>query len=222
MNESKGKIMVVVETKKHSVEDYYLFMSRLGDFFEYADGEIFSKYGSEPIPADVVDYVLSADFDSQNFTFPIPMPTRKHQLIASNTIIYIGQTLKKEKKFTIYGDGTKVLIADKGTYRVPDLAVTQRDTEIFDEKDQLVNPIIIVEIWSPSTDYKDRGIKMREYQSISSLQEYVMISQDETLVEHFTRQSPNEWIYRVYEQETARLHLSTIDVTMSLSEIYAE
>lgn len=214
--------MVGVGTKKHTVEDYYLFMSKLGDFFEYADGEIFSKYGDKPLPADVIDYVLSADFDTKDFTFPIPMPTRKHQLIASNTIIYIGQALKKVKKFTIYGDGTKVLIADKGTYRVPDLAVTQKDTEVFDEKDQLVNPLIIVEIWSPSTDYKDRGIKMREYQSITSLQEYVMISQDEIRVEHFTRQSPNEWLYRAYEQETAQLHLSTIDVSMLLSEIYAE
>ncbi|WP_091544325.1 Uma2 family endonuclease [Thermoflexibacter ruber] len=86
----------------------------------------------------------------------------------------------------------------------------------------MVNPLVIVEIWSPSTDYKDRGIKMREYQSITSLQEYVIISQDEIRVEHFTRQSPNEWLYRAYEQETAQLHLSTIDVSMLLSEIYAE
>ncbi len=215
--------MVAVETKKYSVEDYYLFMSKLGDFFEYADGEIFSKYGDKPLPSDVVDYVLSADFDTKDFTFPIPMPTRKHQIIASNALFGIRTNLQAHtKKFFVYGDGTKVLIADKGTCRIPDLAVTQRDTEIFDEKDQLVNPIIIVEIWSPSTDYKDRGVKMREYQSISSLQEYVMISQDEIRVEHFTRQSPNEWIYRVYEQETAQLHLSTIDVTISLSEIYAE
>ncbi|GAB4478438.1 MAG: hypothetical protein OHK0057_29350 [Thermoflexibacter sp.] len=215
--------MVGVEAKKHTVEDYYLFMSKLGDFFEYADGEIFSKYGDKPLPADVIDYVISADFDIKDFTFPIPMPTRKHQLIASNVLFGIRTNLKANaKKFFVYGDGTKLLIADKGTYRVPDLAVTQKETEVFDEKDQLVNPLIIVEIWSPSTDYKDRGIKMREYQSITSLQEYVMISQDEIRVEHFTRQSPNEWLYRAYEQETAQIHLSTIDVSILLSEIYAE
>lgn len=88
--------MVVVETKKHSVEDYSLFMSKLGDFFEYADGEIFSKYGDKPLPADVIDYVLSADFDAKDFAFPIPMPTRKHQLIASNTLFGIRTHLKSQ------------------------------------------------------------------------------------------------------------------------------
>lgn len=171
--------MILAETKKFSVEDYYLLMSKLGDYFEYDGGEISSKYGEEPLPTDVIDYVLSSDFDEKNFTFPIDMPTRKHQLIGSNTIIFIGQILKKGKQFSIYGDGTKVLIAEKGRYRIPDLIITEKSTEIFDKDDQLSNPILIVEIWSPSTDYKDRGIKLREYQSIESLQEYIMISQEE-------------------------------------------
>ncbi len=217
--------MILTEIKKHTVEDYYLLMSKLGDYFEYADGEITSKYGQDPLPADVIDYVLSADFDAKDFTFPIDMPTRKHQLIASNSLFVIRTKIEATSRiFFVYGDGTKVAIAEKGTYRIPDLVVTEKKIEFFDEKDQLLNPILIIEIWSPSTDYKDRGIKLREYQSINALQEYMMISQDETRIEHFIRQnnSPNEWIYKVYDQPSAPINLPTINVSILLSDIYAE
>jgi Uma2 family endonuclease len=216
--------MILTAIRKFTVEDYYLLMSKLGDYFEYANGEITSKYGEEPLPTDVIEYVLSADFDAKDFTFPIDMPTKKHQTIGANTIIFIGQILKKEKKFFIYGDGTKILIAEKGTYRIPDLVIAEKSTEIFDKNDQLINPVLIVEIWSPSTDYKDRGIKLREYQSIPSLQEYVMISQEEARIEHFIRQdsSNNAWIYKVYDQLFTQISLPTIDVSILLSEIYAD
>lgn len=217
--------MILAETKKFSVEDYYLIMSKLGDYFEYDGGEISSKYGEEPLPTDVIDYVLSPDFDEKKFTFPIDMPTRKHQLIGSNTLFELRKStdITPKKKF-VYGDGTKVLIAEKGRYRIPDLVITEKSTEIFDKNDQLSNPILIVEIWSPSTDCKDRGIKLREYQSIESLQEYVMISQEEIRIEHFIRQNnqENEWIYKVYDKLTSEMHLPAISASILLSAIYAD
>ena len=85
--------------------------------------------------------------------------------------------------------------------------------------DTLLNPTVIVETLSPTTAAYDRGEKFAYYRQIASLQDYVLLSQDRILVEHFTRQG-NLWLYRALDSVEDVLPLVSIDCHVPLAEIY--
>ena len=103
-------------------------------------------------------------------------------------------------------------------YRYPDLVVT------CDDRDKrAVNlfqyPKVIVEVMSPSTESTDRGKKWREYQSIETLEEYVLISPNELATEVYQRQPDRIWQYITYEAGS-QFHLQSLDFTCAIEEIY--
>jgi Uma2 family endonuclease len=103
-------------------------------------------------------------------------------------------------------------------YRYPDLVVT------CDDRDKrAVNlfqyPKVIVEVMSPSTESTDRGKKWREYQSIETLEEYVLISPNELVIEVYQRQPDGIWQYITYEAGS-QFHLQSLDFTCAIEEIY--
>ena len=119
--------------------------------------------------------------------------------------------------------GCRVNVADvkvqiRRRYRYPDLVVT------CDDRDKrAVNlfqyPKVIVEVMSPSTESTDRGKKWREYQSIETLEEYVLISPNEVVIEVYQRQPDGIWQYITYEAGS-QFHLQSLDFTCAIEEIY--
>lgn len=93
---------------------------------------------------------------------------------------------------------------------------------VFNEnrRDEILNPRLIVEVLSPSTEAKDRGDKFRYYQSIPTFREYVLVSQSEVRVEQFVRVEANEWLLRVYEGLEATMGLDSLQVEIGMREIY--
>ena len=90
----------------------------------------------------------------------------------------------------------------------------------MNNRDALLNPKVIIEVLSPSTEKYDRSVKFQAYQQIESLTDYLLISQDKPLVEHFQRQSGGQWLYTAHRGLAAIAQLPSIDCQLPLAEIY--
>jgi Uma2 family endonuclease len=89
-----------------------------------------------------------------------------------------------------------------------------------DQRDTLLNPTLIVEVLSESTQDYDRGERFEHYRSIASFHEYVLIAQDRYHVEHFVRQQDNRWLLSETNRPEDTIHLSSIDCSLALTEVY--
>ena len=109
----------------------------------------------------------------------------------------------------------------RGTY--PDVMVIEGEP-VFNEgrSDEILNPMLVVEVLSKSTNNFDKDDKFRFYRSIPELREYVLVSQYEFLVEQYIKTDSNEWLFREYEGETAIVSFASVGVQMSMSEIYVK
>lgn len=108
-----------------------------------------------------------------------------------------------------------------GTY--PDIAVACPPKFEDEREDTLLNPVVLVEVLSPSTEASDRGKKFHSYATLPSLRDYVLVAQDACLVEHFARQvDSDQWLLTRYEDPATLILLPTIDVSLSLTEIYSQ
>jgi len=115
----------------------------------------------------------------------------------------------------------RVMAAAQGLYTYPDMVVTYDDPKFEDDHvDTLLNPTLIIEVLSPSTERYDRGDKFRHYRQIKSLQEYVLIAQTRPSVERFTRQTDNQWLLHEVSGLDATINLSSINCTLNLTELY--
>lgn len=110
----------------------------------------------------------------------------------------------------------------RGMYSYPDVVVYCGTAEFLDSsRDVLLNPKAIFEVLSPSTEAFDRGGKFHRYQTHNpTLTDYVLVNQDQPLIEHFQRQDDGSWSYRQQVGLKAKLTISTIKVTLKFSDVY--
>jgi Uma2 family endonuclease len=106
-------------------------------------------------------------------------------------------------------------------YTYPDI-VAVCGKEIFEDKtqDTLLNPQLIIEVLSKSTEGYDRGAKFEYYQTIESFTEYVLITQEPFRVEQYVRKHKNEWTYFEFRKPEDIVKLNSIDCEISLQDIY--
>src|SRR5256714_12000792 len=105
----------------------------------------------------------------------------------------------------------------------PDVSVVCGETQFADEeRDVILNPILIVEVLSESTAAFDRGKKFQSYQQIEALQEYLLVSQDEYTVEHYLRRENNHWLYTKVTGLAEAISLPTLKCQLALSDIYSK
>ena len=103
----------------------------------------------------------------------------------------------------------------------PDVSVVCGETKFVDNyKDVILNPIFIAEVLSESTAGFDRGKKFLSYQQISSIEEFVFVAQDELLVEKYSRQSDDSWLYTKITEIEGVLSLQSIECKVALRDIY--
>ena len=91
-----------------------------------------------------------------------------------------------------------------------------------DEFDTLLNPTVLVEVLSPATEDYDRGTKFKLYRTISSLQNYLLVSSTEFAAEIYTRQANDEWILTTAQGKSSHIHISALNYDLHLSDIYAQ
>ena len=121
---------------------------------------------------------------------------------------------------TVHTNDMRVRTSPETSYFYPDVVVVCDKPRFEDNAfDTLLNPIILVEVLSPSTEAYDRVEKFKHYQQLTSLQEYILVSQDEVGVERYRRQG-TEWQPTEFRSLTDVLSLTSIDCELSLDDIY--
>ncbi|WP_245706955.1 Uma2 family endonuclease [Thiothrix caldifontis] len=104
----------------------------------------------------------------------------------------------------------------------PDISVFCNAPELMDNDRTLLNPVVIIEVLSPSTRSYDRGDKFWHYRSIAGLQDYVLIDSETIHVEHHHRQQRDEWLLHEYRKLDDTLHLESLGLTLTLAVFYED
>lgn len=161
--------------------------------------------------SEYVDGVVHARADS----------SERHNLITANVVTALGVQLR-DRPCRVYPSDLKVRVPNSKRFFYPDVSVVCGETEFADEeRDVILNPILIVEVLSESTEAFDRGRKFSSYQQLESLREYLLVSQGELVVEHYLRQEAG-WFYTKASGPDADLNLPALDCRVALSDIYSK
>ena len=153
--------------------------------------------------------------------FAMSGASKEHNKIVASTIVEIGQHLKG-KKCSIMPSDTRVYNPLNTLFTYPDVVVTCEEEKYLDnEFDTLLNPTIIIEVLSKSTENYDRGTKFALYRSIPSLKHYVLFSSLQYLAEVYTRDG-DTWVLTTANKPEDSLYLSAIDYHFKLQDIYIQ
>jgi Uma2 family endonuclease len=115
----------------------------------------------------------------------------------------------------------RVKVGPTGLYTYPNVIAVCEEAQLEDAHlDTLLNPTVLIEVLSRSTEAYDRGEKAEHYRRLPSLAEYLLISQDKPHLEHYLRQSDNRWLLSEASELQAGITLPAIDCTLSLTAIY--
>lgn len=145
-----------------------------------------------------------------------------HNRIQTSLIAQLYPRLRRQG-CEIFGGDMRVNIERLNMYTYPDLAVVCGTPQfIGPAPEALLNPTLLVEILSPSTEMYDRVKKFWRYRQIPSLREYVLIEQDRPTIEHYVRQGDDSWVWSAAEELTGMLALPTIGCTLELAEVYEQ
>ena len=179
----------------HITTEEYLRTERESDTkSEYLNGDIFSMAGA----------------------------SRAHNQITSNLVVALAGKLS-DRPCSVYVSDMKVKTKTRETnkYSYPDVVVTCGDESFEDDNsDVLLNPLVIIEVLSESTEAYDRGLKFFHYQLIPSLRDYLLVTQDYCRVEHYQRRDDNQWVYSEYHDLEDEVQIATLDCIVSTAEIY--
>lgn len=146
--------------------------------------------------------------------------SRWHNLIVANVISELRSQLKG-RPCTTYPSDMRVKVSPTGLYTYPDVTVVCGEVQFEDnQQDTLLNPTLIVEVLSESTEAYDRGGKFAHYRKLPSLMEYVLIAQTKPHVEHYVRQPDNRWLLAEADSLSDTVHLPSIDCRLALLEVY--
>jgi Uma2 family endonuclease len=185
--------MATEPNPRFTPEEYLVRERQSESRSEYLDGEIFAMSGA----------------------------SRRHNRIVLNVAFSLDQQLKG-KNCEVFASEMRVRVRVPATdlYTYPDVVVACGEPQFEDaELDTLLNPILIVEVLSKSTEGYDRGAKFEHYRTLPSLSEYLLVAQDRVHVEHWGRET-DRWYLTETNDLGASLELPSIGCTLALSDVY--
>jgi len=191
-------IATLAPPKTYSLDEYRQFEETAEERHEYHDGEIIPMTGG----------------------------TLTHNRIIRNLMVLLHLGLQGTP-FEVCGGELRIWIPAHKRGLYPDLSVFNGEPVLTENRrDEVLNPYLLIEVLSPSTEAYDRGQKFRFYRAIPSLQDYLIVSQTEPLIEHYHR-TPEGWLLTSYQGLEAHVTLpttSTADVSakveIRLSQVY--
>ncbi len=143
-----------------------------------------------------------------------------HNLVTANTLSSLHTQLR-QRPCTVYPSDMRLKISRTGLYTYPDISVVCGTPQFEDDqRDTLLNPAVIIEVLSPSTESYDRGRKFQHYRMLESLQEYLLIAQDGFRIEHYVRQINGQWLLADVSKPDASLELTSIGCTLLMTDVY--
>ena len=175
-------------------------------------------------PEDYLEFEKSSEFKNEYFDgelFAMTGASLNHNRINFNISGELSYKLKETSCMGFSSD-MRVKVEEIEKYTYPDIAVVCGEIELEKKKglDTLLNPVVIIEILSDSTESYDRGLKFAHYQLIESLQEYILVSQYHCRVEKYKRDKDNSWIYTSINEIKDTLKIESINCELPLAEIY--
>jgi Uma2 family endonuclease len=184
--------MSTLPKKRYTPQEYLALDRKAERKSEYFDGEIFLMAGASPT----------------------------HNLIVANLLRELGNQLKG-RRCTVYASELRTKVDRTGLYTYPDASVVCEEPHFDDDqRDTILNPTVIIEVLSESTQANDRGAKFGHYRKIDSLQEYVLIEQDRPHIELYTRQTDGHWMLADFDGLETAVPLEAIDCRLHLAEVY--
>jgi Uma2 family endonuclease len=145
---------------------------------------------------------------------------RNHNIIVANIIGELIEQLRKGP-CEVYPGDMRVKVAKTGLYAYPDVVIACSEPRFLDDEvDTLLNPTLIVEVLSESTARYVRNLKSRLYRKLPSLRQYLIVEQDELLVEVYTRSPDGEWKLKDASELTQSVTLKSIGCKLSLAAVY--
>ncbi len=181
--------------KTRMTPEQYLAQERVAEFrSEYYLGEIFAMAGA----------------------------SRPHNLISTNLVRRLAEQFD-HRDCEVYQGDMRVRINATGLYVYPDVVVACDQPKFEDENlDTLLNPRVLVEVLSKTTESYDRGTKWLHYRSLPSLREYMLVSQSSPLVEIYRRTDDEQWLYTACQEPSQSIVLESIDCRLQFDQIYAK
>jgi len=175
-----------------TLEEYLEFDYNAEGRYEYFDGEVFEKSGGSP----------------------------EHSLLGNRIGRLLGNKIEPKGCF-VYNSEVQIKVPSMPPYRYADVSALcgKPVYEDLGKQRLLVNPVLIVEVLSPSTEGYDRDLKFKEYKSIESLRHYLLVSQEIKFVTLYTRHREKFWFQSEYV-ESEILKLESLDCELSVDEIY--
>jgi Uma2 family endonuclease len=153
--------------------------------------------------------------------FAMAGASRAHSLIVGNLVRTLGNRLE-DRPCEVYPADMRVQVRDSGLYAYPDVVVCGPPRFLDEREDTLLNPTVIIEVLSPTTEAYDRGAKFAHYRRLPSLREYVLLSQTHAYLERFERvEDGPKWTFSEVSGLEGTLRLSSVDAALPLSELYA-
>ena len=185
-------MLSTTETKYYTPEEYLALEETSEDKNEYRQGEIIPMVGA----------------------------TTNHNQIAGNFYRRFPLTINNQDYYT-YMETVRLWLSDYSIYTYPDVMVT-KGQPLYQGNSQsnVINPLIIVEVLSNSTQAYDRGDKFKFYRSLPTFQEYILIEQSSYSVERYYKQKDDQWLIDFVTGENAVLQLVSVDWQISFQDLY--
>ncbi len=173
-------------------------------------------------PEEYLEIERKAEFKSEFYRgemYAMAGAKEGHNSIVWNATLEIGQHIRS-RPCKGYSADMRVKVGDT-LYAYPDIVVVCGEAQFLeDRRDTLLNPTLIVEVLSPSTEAYDRGLKFELYRSVESIREYVLVSSERALVEKYTRQSTDQWLLTLANKLEETIHLQSIEFSLRLADLY--
>ena len=176
----------------YTVEEYLDLEECAVEKSEYYQGEIFTMAGGTP----------------------------NHNQISVNISSELNMALKRTN-YRVYMADVKLWIPQKNSFTYPDVMIIEGNPQFYDNrKDVILNPIAIVEVLSDSTKNYDRGDKFKQYRSLDSLQEYILVDQEKPYIEYYKKVASHEWLFTEIDNIEVNLSLSSVKATLDVVDMY--
>jgi len=174
-------------------------------------------------PTEYLEQDRQAQHKSEYFQgqmFAMAGASPQHVLIVTNLVRELSQKLKG-RPCRVYSSDLRLRVAPTGLYTYPDVMVVCGEAQFADDqKDTVMNPVLIIEVLSESTRDYDRGQKFQHYRTLPSLIEYLTVARDVPHIEHWIRQPENRWLLAEFSGLNQSLHLASIGCVLPSSEVY--
>jgi len=183
--------MAVNPQSKITVADYLALEAGTPEKHEYAHGEVFAMGGASAI----------------------------HNLILANIIRELGSQLKKTPCLVFPSD-LRVKVSNTGLYTYPDAIVVCDIPNLEQPGDTLLNPTVIIEVLSDSSELYDRGRKFEHYRTLTALNEYLLVDQRAPKMELYSRQPQQRWLLSAANALAASISIPSIGCNLTLADVY--